>query len=210
MNPERSIALIHSYLGDRKGKNKPDRLTRTSILAASELYRRGEISNVYITVEPGLAKPMVEQLRKNLQGFPEEDLIVEPQTVTTEEEIKHFKERAEKEGWNNLITIGNRSHLPRIRRIINRRFKNTDIKITSVAAREILSHHSRYKQVLEDMEIWPEQHSLERQETIINRIEKFPLIGRIIVGLTPQLLPGKVAFQTWIFRQMEKQKRVNS
>ena len=48
MSKERA-ALVHGYLTDREGKDRPDRLTRMGILAASELYRHGQVDKICFT-----------------------------------------------------------------------------------------------------------------------------------------------------------------
>ena len=110
-------ALLHSYLADRKDPGKPDRLSRMGILAVAELYRNGEIDKICITVEPELAIPQERRLRSLLsERLREGDLVIKPQTVTTREEVQTFRELAEENGWNNLLTVGNKAHLPRIKK----------------------------------------------------------------------------------------------
>lgn len=198
MRSERPIALLHSYLSDREGKERPDRLSRVGILAAAELYRRGDIDKICITVEPGLSGPQARRLKILLNDPPEEGIVVEAKTVTTEEEIKTFKKLAEENGWNSLITIGNPAHLPRIKREIQRTFKSNPVEAKS--SREILSQHSRYSSILSDMKDWPEQKSLALQEKILN----LPILGSLALKMAPRLAHLKVTLQTWGYRQIEK------
>src|SRR3989304_2815113 len=115
MNPERAVALLHSYLADREGKKIPDRLGRTGVLAAAELYRHGKISKICITVEPELSKLLSSRLNTLLNHPPQDDVITVPKAVTTAQEITFFRELAEFNSWDdppgNLVTIGNYEHL---------------------------------------------------------------------------------------------------
>ena len=198
MRNERPVALLHSYLSDREGKERPDRLSRVGILAAAELYRRGDIDKICITVEPQLSGPQVRRLTILLNNPPEEDIVVNAKTVTTEEEIKTFKKLAEEKEWSNLITIGNHAHLPRIKREIRKTFKSGRVEAKS--SREILSQYPRYSSILSEMENWPEQRSLALQEKIL----KLPILGSLILKMAPHLPSRlKVTLQTWGFRQIE-------
>ena len=201
MRNERPVALLHSYLSDREGKERPDRLSRVGILAAAELYRRGDIDKIYITVEPQLSGPQVRRLKILLNNPAEEDIVVNAKTVTTEEEIKTFRKLAEENEWNSLITIGNHAHLPRIKREIRKTFKGSRIEAKS--SREILSQYPRYSSILSEMEGWPEQRSLALQEKIL----RLPILGSLILKMAPHLSSRlKVTLQTWGFRQIENKK----
>ncbi len=70
MERERSAILIHSYLNDKSGKDRPDRLTRLGILSALELYRHGEVDAIFITVEQNQAASMVKQVKNLLGNIP--------------------------------------------------------------------------------------------------------------------------------------------
>lgn len=199
MNKER-VALLHSYLADRKNKEKPDRLTRVGILAAAELYRHREIGKICITVESELSKPQVGRLNILLNNPPEEDIVSAEKTVTTEGEVKTFNELAEEHGWTDLVTIGNHSHLPRVKREIGKTFKERRVEAKS--AREILSRYPRYSPILSEMENWPEQKSLNFLEKILN----LSILGGMILKAGPYLSSYKVALQTWVFKQIENKK----
>lgn len=194
------VALLHSYLADRKDKEKPDRLTRTGILAAAELYRHDEIEKICITVEPELSGPQVRRLRTLLNNPPEEDIVVEGETVTTEEEVKTFNKLAENRGWNNPITISNHAHTPRIKREIRKTFMGKGVEVKN--AREILSQYPRYSHILTEMKDWPEQKSLNFQEKVLS----LPILGNMILKTGPHLSRYKVALQTWVFKQIENRR----
>lgn len=208
---EKPVALLHSYLRDREGKGIPDRLSRLVILAAAELYRRGKIGKVCITVEPELSALYVKRLKTvlGLSGEDKEDLkvkaledllVVVPRTVTTAQEVQAFKEISEENDWNNLITIGNHAHLPRIQREIKKRFRSSDKKIEARSSGEILSRYPRYESILEEMEMWPEQHSLAMQERILN----IPVLGNLALCIAPRLSHVKIALQSWGLNQIER------
>lgn len=200
MSPEKPVALLHSYLSDREGRKRPDRLSRVNILAAAELYRHGEIDKICITVEPQLSNPQVRRLKTLLNNPPEEDIVVDAKTVTTREEIETFRSLAEGSGWNNLITIGNSAHLPRIRKEIQKAFTDKSMRIEPKSSSEILSQYPRYANVLRDMESWPEQQSLSLQEKILN----MPILGKLILYVAPHFSQTKVALQSWGFKLLER------
>jgi hypothetical protein len=202
MNKERPIALLHGYLADRDNPEKPDRLTRTGILAACELYRNDEIDKICLTTKEELSNPQAKRIKMLLANPPKEDVVVNPETVTTRGEIRTFKKLAEQNGWNNLITIANHKHIPRIEKEIKNTFKEKEVAVRSTE--EILSqypHYSdRYKDILSDMENWPEQKSLALQEKILN----LPVLGSLILKAANPLSRIKVSLQTWIFKQLEE------
>ncbi|AKM83224.1 hypothetical protein A2422_00295 [Candidatus Woesebacteria bacterium RIFOXYC1_FULL_31_51] len=200
MNKEKPIALLHSYLADREGKNRPDRLSRINILAAAELYRHEEIDKICITVTPKLTEMQVKRLKILLNNPRDEDLIVKPQTVTTREEISSFKSLAGKNEWKHLITVGNSVHLPRIKREIKNTFKDNSVKIEARSSSEILSQYPRYFNLLNNMNNWPEQHSLSFQEKILNT----PIVGELILSMAPLFSQTKIFLQTLGFKILEK------
>ena len=113
MNKERA-ALVHGYLTDRKGKDRPDRLTRLGIHAAAELYRHGQIDKICFATDRSLSENQVRRLKVFLKNLPEEDVIVYPEAITTRGEINTFKKMSDDNGWENLLAIGNKSHIPRV------------------------------------------------------------------------------------------------
>lgn len=197
MNKER-VALVHGYLADREGKNRPDRLTRVGILAAAELYRHGEIDKVCFTAKSELSDSQVKRFKRLLNNPPKEDIVVDAKVVTTRGEVETFKEMAERYNWQNLVTIANKNHLPRIRRETKRIFKDVDVK--SLSSREVLAKHPRYIPILVDMKNWGEQISLSFQERILNT----PIIGPLSLMLVPHVSRYKVVLQEYFFRQLEK------
>jgi uncharacterized SAM-binding protein YcdF (DUF218 family) len=138
MGKER-VALLHSYLADRKTEDKP--------------------------VEEKLSEPQIRRLKTLLDNPPEKDIVVDAKTVTTEGEIKTFSELAEENDWSNLVTIGNDVHLPRIKREIEKTFGKR--KVEARSSKEILSQYSRYSSILADTEKWQEQKALALQEKIL-------------------------------------------
>jgi hypothetical protein len=197
MSKERA-ALVHGYLTDREGKDKPDRLTRVGILAAAELYRHGEIDKVCFTAKPELSDLQVKRLKTLLNNPTEKDIIVDPKVVTTRGEVETFKELSERNGWKNLITIANKDHLPRIRKEIKRAFGEKEIE--SISSRSVLDRYARYSPVLAEMDSWEEQVSLSFQEKILNT----PIIGALALNIVPHFSKYKVALQYRFFNQLEK------
>lgn len=197
---ERPVALVHSYLSGRENPGVPDKLSRTGLLAAAELYRRGKIEKICIAVEPNLADMLAKRLRVLLQDkLRDEDLVVRPNGFTTVQEIRTFVKTAKKEGWGNLTAIGNNAHAPRIRRIASRYQEKMSVQ----SARGILVLFPRYDDLVNKMLNFPEQLSLDRQEKIANKIAAIPVIGHIATDLIPQIVPGKVALQLWVFKKIE-------
>ena len=204
MSAERPTALIHSYLKDRGGKKRPDRLTRSCLLAACELKRKDEIGKVCITVTQELALPMVARL-KLIGRFADNEIVVRPQTVTTNDEVRSFKKITKEFGWTSLKTIAVGPHLPRIKNDIARHF-GEDEKVTTVAAEDILCENPRFSQVLNDMKSWPELTSLKKQEVFFQRISNIPVLGDFVLNTLPRAIPGKVkiVLQSLLFRLLEK------
>jgi hypothetical protein len=200
MTCEKPVALIHSYLKDRQGKERPDRLTRVGILAGAELYRKGEISKICITIVPELSNLITGRLNK-LVTITEEDLVVKPEAVSTREEIKSFRKVAEEAGWSNLLTVGNHTHLTRIKREIGEAFKNSNKDIRTISPEEILSRYPRYKGVINEMRDWKEQKSFDLQEKVLNT----PVLGDLLLFLQDYFPKIKITLQTWVFKQLEKQ-----
>jgi hypothetical protein len=196
MSKER-VVLIHSYLADREDSQKPDRLSRLGILAASELYRREKVDKICITVEPNLSAPQVRRLNALLRHPPEEDIIVRAQTVTTREEVETFRDLAKGSDWGELTTIGNSAHLPRIKKEVERSFKKRLVNVRD--AKEILAQYPRYDSVLSETENWPEQKSLVFQERVLG----VPILGETLLKLAPYLSHYKVALQSWFFKRIE-------
>ena len=204
MGPERSVLLIHSYLKDRRGKDRPDRLTRACLVAASELKRRGEIDKVVITVTERLARPMVRELNQ-IGHFEVEDVVVYPQTATTDDEVKTFKDLALKNEWGNLKTLGIKAHIPRIENSISRHFGENQ-KVPVLSAENVLSQNPRYSQVLSEMKSWPETTSLENQEEAFAKVSSKTPAGKFIVEIVPNFFPArlKIALQYLLLRFLEK------
>lgn len=182
----------------------PDRLSRINILAAAELYRRGEIDKICITVKPELSEAQVKRLKALLSGAPQEAVLVKPQTVTTREEITTFRGLARENGWESLVTIGNPAHLPRIRKEIEKAFRDKRTKIEAKSSSEVLSHYPRYAPLLHEMENWPEQLSLNFQEKIL----RTPVLGRLILSLSRPFAQTKIALQTLAFNIFERKVKI--
>lgn len=199
MSTERPAALVHSYLADRQDSSKPDRLTRVGILAAAELYRHGKIDKICITVESGLSSPQVKRLKMLLPGLPHEDLVVEPETVTTRQEIETFEELAAEYGWERLMSVADTLHLPRIKREIKRSYIKGDTDIETKSSQEVLSQYPRYTGILTEIDSWPESRSLRIQEGLL----AIPVLGSLLSKVVEHL-PGKVRLQYWLFRQLER------
>ena len=199
MTCEKPVALIHSYLKDREGREIPDRLTRVGILAAAELYRKNEVSKICVTVVPELSDLITGRIKK-LITIPEEDLIVRPKTISTRGEIRTFRKTAEETGWKNLLTIGNKTHVARIKREINEAFKDSDIKVKAISPEEILSRYTRYEGVINEMKNWQEQASFNKYEKFVNT----PILRDLLLLQGDHFPRVKITLQTWVFKQLEK------
>jgi hypothetical protein len=51
----------------------------------------------------------------------------------------------------------------------------------------VLAEYPRYKKLLENRGGWREQRSLPKQETFLDRLEKIPVIGRVITDYFPAI-----------------------
>jgi hypothetical protein len=201
---ERAI-LIHSYLPDLKEAERPDRLSRTSLLAAAELYRRDETDTLCITVQSVLSNLLVERLGMLLYNSLKDNLVVKSEAISTVEEIRSFKRLAEENNWSDLLFLGHSEHLPRVKREVQRIFKHSEKKVEVKSVEGILSRFPRYQGILADMENWPEKQYVKWQEKRTNFVSQIPFLGRIAMTVFPQIMPeAKMAFQRWLHRQWKK------
>jgi hypothetical protein len=199
MTCEKPVALIHSYLNAWRGREGPGGLSRVNILAVVEKYRRGEISRVCVTVARDISDPIKEKINK-ITTIPVEDLIIRPDAISTRGEIKTFRKMADEAGWDNLLLIGNGTHVNRIEREVNKIFKNDDKHIKVMSSEDILSNYSRYHKIIRDMKSWPEQKTFDLQEKVTN----IPIFGEPLFYLQDRFPSTKIPLQMWIFRQVEK------
>lgn len=197
MSTEKAL-LVHGYLVDRGDKRKPDRLTRLGLLAAAELYRHGVVDKICFTLVEELTDLQVKRINVLLNNPPEEDIVLQPEAVTTRGEIKTFKALAEANGWVDLFTVGYPIHIPRIKKETERTFK--DRKVVNISTKDVLFRFIRYHSILSDLENWPEHKSLDLNEKILNE----PLLGSLIMIISPYISGIKIAMQTWIFNQIER------
>lgn len=147
---------------------------------------------------------MVREL--NLIGhFDESEIITQARTVTTDDEVRTFKDLAKINGWKNLKTLGVKAHAPRIENSISSHFGN-DQKVPVLSAEDVLSQNTRYSRVLTEMKSWPEITSPENQEASLAKISEIPGVGKFIVETAPRLIPAKlkIALQSLLFRIREK------
>lgn len=201
-NKERTCLFIHSYLSDRHVPNKPDRLTRLSLLSAAELYRHGVVDDICISVVPELSKPMVKRLKSLVDSLQDSNLIIDPVTVTTKQEVTVFKKVIETNKYAKIFSVANESHIPRIKRLIDNIFDDNDVQVMSTE--DVLGKYPRYSGIINDSKSWSEQKSLIKQENILNKFARVPIIGNFLSTYLPEIVPNKIIFQKWLFGRFEK------
>lgn len=178
MGTER-VALVHGYLRDKK-LDRPDKITRVSLLSAAEALRAGEIDEICITETGDYGETMGRHLGKILRSpASEEHINVIPEGKSTEEELKTFT--AAYDGDIELISISNHEHTPRVKRIINGMAKQGDQDILVLDERDFMPGTQRYDGLLDDMENWPDQKSIARKEKILNTLSKVPHLEDVVV-----------------------------
>lgn len=134
--------LAHVYMFKQPQEGKPIRSSlrgHMQVSAISHLYHDGQIGKVFIPGGkvwgeqfPSLAEVMAQELQR--RGVPEQDIVLQPEAKDTPKEIDLFLSRAKEEGWQNIASIANKTHLRRIRNIYSRRKE----KIKSFATEDVL------------------------------------------------------------------------
>ena len=112
--------------------------------AAQALYRNGQVENIVVTGAKlyGHEKPFGEVLKRDFQrksGILDEHLIKVGEHVrTTSMELQVLTEQAKRYGWDNVASITLGIHQKRADMITKRISKKEGIKITTLAAEDIL------------------------------------------------------------------------
>lgn len=195
MNPEKPVVLIHACGLDHQDWDRPDRQGRLYVLAAAELYRQGKVSKIFFAGgeyrrgEVAMATTMVEQLKRDLRSFPEEDVIVAPEAVTTRAEIKIFKEIAAANGWNNLLDVSSSAHLKRIERRLKKVFP-FPVPTSSVESILIDADNERYIKFLDELKGTNYSKGEIVREAVLAWLDALPLVGDLVDFLA-HLIPSK-------------------
>ena len=203
---ERSI-FVHSYLNE-PGNKKPDRRSRLVWLAALEEFRnlkeKEKIGKICLSVESSLATPQIKRAKKILSNsIKDGDIVVYQRvgSVSTREEVKSLKEMMGENNWSEVIEIGLDVHLPRIRKEGEKAFGGVNPNLHVVSAEEILSKYSRYGNVYEAVNKWPEVRAMIINEKLVAD----PNVGEKILQWAemPYIRPLKVVAQSVVLRTIE-------
>lgn len=197
-NPEQKpVVLFNGYIEiPSRVPYKPDIYSRLQVLAASELLRRGKIetavflagdvpseSNPEPDVYGGIGQRMAAQLRRNLPNLPESAIVFIPVAKSTRAEVRKFRQLAKEKGWTNLMAVGKESHLERVQRAINRIFGGKSKTIPVVSQESILTQFPQYSKIIDAIRDSQEEKAFSKRETLINTIDKLPIIGGMVLDL---------------------------
>ncbi len=194
---QKPFALFNGYIEiPSRVPYKPDEYSRLQTLAASELLRRGKIetavflagdvpseSNPGSDVYGGIGQRMAAQLRRNLPNLPESAIVLIPVAKSTRAEVRKFRQLAKEKGWTNLMVVGKESHLERVQRAINRIFRRRSKTIRAVSQESILTQFPRYSKIIDAVRDSQEEKAFSKRETLINTIDKLPIIGGLVLDL---------------------------
>lgn len=130
-------------------KENPKRLRpsirgRLQVRAAAELFHQGLVENIILAggkvwgeEYPSLSEVMKEELQRRFQ-IPSDNVYLIDQAKDTSFEIDLFLTKAKEMGWRNLLDLGLKLHLPRIRTLL----KNRNAQVETINSEEILSQIS--------------------------------------------------------------------
>ncbi len=151
--------------------------------AAQALYRNGQVENIVVT-GPKLfrhEKPFGEVLKREFQrnsGISDENLIKEGECVrTTSMELQVLAEQAKRHGWDNVASITLGIHQKRADIIAKKISKKEGIKITTLAAENILcspeqvgeTRAAKYKQFFKKLQRSPKYIKFALYELLLAR-----------------------------------------
>lgn len=104
--------------------------------AVAELYRNGKVGKILLAGGELRGQIMGEVMREDLlqKGVSPEDIILIPEAVDTGREIDIFTKEAEINGWSNLLSVGNASHLKRIGMV----YADKALSVSIISAEEVL------------------------------------------------------------------------
>ena len=130
----------------------------------------------------------------------EKTVIVDPHKglASTRDEIRHFRELAEQNGWHDVLSIGKEAHAERIQRAIKRIFP----AMMFIAAEDILRDpildqtgvlpHMRRnlytsvdssQGIIEKLRSSPTETSFRKREKLLNMIDSIPAVGGTMLDL---------------------------
>jgi len=151
--------------------------------AAQALYRNGQVENIVVTGSElyGHEKAFAEVLRRDFQrksGISDKHLIKEGEHVrTTSMELQVLTEQAKRHGWDNVASITLGIHQKRADMIAKKISKIEGIKITTLAAEDILcspeqvgeTRAVKYKQFFKKLQRSPKYIKFALYELLLAR-----------------------------------------
>ena len=198
------VALVHGYADfgqNPKRPDIPDYSSRLGILAVGELFLMERLAGVAFTtgsLSPdgeSLAQVLGSHLNRILPKTAiEKTVIVDPHKglASTRDEIRHFRELAEQNGWQDVLSIGKEAHAERIQRAIKRIFP----AMMFIAAEDILRNplidkEGTLARIRKDLYVPYDsspgilnklgnsgiETSFKKREKLLNIIDSVPLIG---------------------------------
>jgi hypothetical protein len=208
------IAFIHTYLNDDKRKDGsgipiPDKTARVCIIAAAELYRRGQVDKIMLSSVPELSQPIVNRLLFLLhKSLKPEDIISTEQSKTTSSETQEIKRVMEEENIKHVTSICINPHKGRVEGNIRRVFGKEAEKVEVNTFDEVLIklNKERYEKVVEGSKNWKEMVAISKQEILADKMLRTPLIGPFLVYDLWDYLPCKVPLQMWMLSKLGSSK----
>lgn len=116
---EYDAVLVHGYTDTRGYEGHFGPRNKMQISAAVSLYENGTTRKLFLASGDywGGERPTHAEITKTRlvqRGVNPEDIIIRPETTTTNAEIDLFFEEAEKNGWEKTASLATKTHMPRI------------------------------------------------------------------------------------------------
>lgn len=197
------VLLAHGYglEGDRL-----DTRGRLQVEAVSKLFSQKRISRVVFTAgkvfgySVGLSEAMRRALLNRNPQIPWEAAVIsDGPHLSTRGELRQFKLHVSESPFAGLAVLGTLTHMPRIRRNLERVFGPRSAEIKTWATEEILGLEAAFVRSYLSS---PEEASLQRHERVLNAVDRIPWFGPLFLDLVT-LLPFKYLFQQKALKMLE-------
>jgi hypothetical protein len=201
MERERKYLIVHGYFEyPSKQPQHPDINCRLQLLAANELWKKGEV-DVFVfptgVGDPTIGERMAGHLQKINPHIPAGTLYVANPTIAgtttiTETEVAK-KIIAMDEHPKRISSIGRRWHIQRLQRDVNREFKT---QVTVYSSDEVLAqadqqHKShRYSHILDNWQKSDCEAAIMRREQLVNKIDAIPVVGKLLIKTVNKITNG--------------------
>jgi uncharacterized SAM-binding protein YcdF (DUF218 family) len=118
---EYDAVMAHGYMFKYDPENKSLGIRNLmQDTAAAHLYHTGQAKRIFLPAghywgedKPANGELMKEELMS--LGVPEEAIIVKPEALDTGTEVELFNCEAKRRGWDNIASLSNATHTPRVR-----------------------------------------------------------------------------------------------